>query len=147
MRINRRKALQTIAVSGTTLLLKPAKAQNLAAYRIADLSNFESEGAIVQFPFDGRHALALRVSEAQPNRTLKLEQNNQTIYLVAYHLVCTHLGCTPALPNADGVLICPCHNSKFFALDGKAADSRPNPALKAIALERRGTALFAIGYL
>jgi Rieske Fe-S protein len=134
MQINRRTALKAIAVSGAALLLEnPVVAQNLAAYRIADLAVFEREGTIAQFPFDGRHAIALRVSEAQPNRTLKLEQNNQTIYLVAYHLVCTHLGCTPALPNADGVLICPCHNSKFFASDGKAADSR--------------TALFVIGYL
>ncbi len=145
--MNRRTALKAVAVGGAALLLESAKTQNLVAYRIADVAFFEPDGAIAQFPFDGRHGLVVRVPQAQPNRSLKLEQKNQTIYLVAYHLVCTHLGCTPALPNADGHLVCPCHLSKFFAHNGQVADSRPNPPLKAIALEQRGTAIFAIGYL
>ena len=64
MKLNRRNALKAVAVSGATFLLESAKAQNLAAYRIADMAVFEPEGAIAQFPFDGRHGLVLQIGRA-----------------------------------------------------------------------------------
>ena len=140
--MNRRSAIKMLA--GSAVVLSGARAQNKALrVQIASLDKLESVWSVVQYPYEGRHAILLRVPEQIKDRTLEV----QGIYLVSYHLVCTHLGCTPALPNTDHQLICPCHNSRFWAEDGHAADARPNPPLKAIQLEVNNKMVFAIGYL
>ena len=140
--MNRRSAIKLLA--GSAVVLSGARAQSKPLrVQIASLDKLESVWSVVQYPYEGRHAILLRVPEQIKDRTLEV----QGIYLVSYHLVCTHLGCTPALPNTDHQLICPCHNSRFWAEDGRAADARPNPPLKAIQLEVNNGMVFAIGYL
>ena len=141
--MNRRSAIKMLA--GSAVMLGTTRAQSKASrVQIASLDKLESVWSVVQYPYEGRHAILLRVPEKIKDHTLEVQIG---IYLVSYHLVCTHLGCTPALPNTDHQLICPCHNSRFWAEDGRAADARPNPPLKAIQLEVNNGMVFAIGYL
>ena len=141
--MNRRSAIKMLA--GSAVMLGTTRAQSKASrVQIASLDKLESVWSVVQYPYEGRHAILLRVPEKIKDRTLEVQIG---IYLVSYHLVCTHLGCTPALPNTDHQLICPCHNSRFWAEDGRAAAARPNPPLKAIQLEVNNGMVFAIGYL
>jgi Rieske Fe-S protein len=159
MTIDRRsvlKQLKNLALAGAVgpVVLEVAQAQAAAPapYRVAPASAWAEEWAVQQFPFDGRHAVALRVPSRSDKRPLvvtlpRASGGEDTLYLVAYHLVCTHLGCTPALPNAAHQLLCPCHGSTFEASDGRAADNRPNPPLRAIRLEVRAGMVVATGYL
>ncbi|MFI6736217.1 Rieske (2Fe-2S) protein [Nonomuraea sp. NPDC050451] len=48
----------------------------------------------------------------------------------AFSAVCTHNGCTVGSVS-DGVIVCPCHNSKFAIADGSVTDGpadKPLPA-------------------
>ncbi|MFG6202241.1 Rieske (2Fe-2S) protein [Nonomuraea sp. JJY05] len=48
----------------------------------------------------------------------------------AFSAVCTHNGCTVGSVS-DGVIVCPCHNSKFAIADGSVKDGpadKPLPA-------------------
>lgn len=63
--------------------------------------------------------------------------------VVAYSAICTHLGCTVnAELEDDGVIVCPCHGSRFDPAAGAAVlngpANRPLPALP-IRLEADGT--------
>ena len=108
--MNRRSAIKMLA--GSAVMLGTTRAQSKASrVQIASLDKLESVWSVVQYPYEGRHAILLRVPEQIKDRTLEVQIG---IYLVSYHLVCTHLGCTPALPNTDHQLICPCHNSRFW---------------------------------
>jgi Rieske Fe-S protein len=134
--MNRRTALQVLA--GSAITLGHTRAQsNVKRVAITTLDSLEADWSVFQYPMLGRPAMLLRVPKAQEGRTLEIQQSGsaKSIFLVSYYLVCTHLGCTPAIPNTDHQLICPCHGSKFWAEDGRAADNRPNPPLKSIQLE------------
>ncbi|WP_027893824.1 ubiquinol-cytochrome c reductase iron-sulfur subunit [Calidithermus chliarophilus] len=146
--MNRRKALRHLATAALATPLARAQAAPPRPYRVVEVAKLEAEWSFFQFPFDGRHALLLRVPRPPEGdtRSLAVEAQGATVYLVAYHLICTHLGCTPSTPNAERQLVCPCHGSRFHALDGRAADGRPNPPLRAIALEVRDGVVFATGY-
>jgi Rieske Fe-S protein len=47
-----------------------------------------------------------------------------------FSAVCTHQGCTVA-KVADGVIVCPCHNSTFKVADGSVASGPATSALPA----------------
>lgn len=51
----------------------------------------------------------------------------------AFSSTCTHAGCQVSLPNASGVIVCPCHGSKFDSsgklLRGPARRDLPKAAV------------------
>jgi Rieske Fe-S protein len=58
----------------------------------------------------------------------------------AFNAVCTHQGCTVA-SVANGLIVCPCHNSQFSAADG-SVQSGPAPApLASVALTVSGATI------
>jgi rieske iron-sulfur protein len=48
--------------------------------------------------------------------------------LAAYSAICTHLGCSViAQPNADGIIVCPCHGSMYDPAHGAKVVHGPAP--------------------
>jgi Rieske Fe-S protein len=80
---------------------------------------------------DGTKAMLVRVPAPKDAAMLKMGRviKSGKIHLSAYTLVCTHNGCEPAVPNTEGLLVCPCHGAKFNA-DGTV---NKGPARKPLA--------------
>jgi Rieske Fe-S protein len=64
---------------------------------------------------------------------------------VAFGQKCTHLGCPVTYRAATRRLYCPCHAGFFDVEDGRVLAGPPSRPLPHIALERRGTELWAVG--
>lgn len=64
---------------------------------------------------------------------------------VAYSVVCTHLACEVLWERETTELFCPCHNGVFDPVDGTPVAGPPERPLPRIQLERRGTAIVAVG--
>lgn len=89
-------------------------------------------GGSVRFLYPGR---------LDPALLLRLEED----VFVAYSAVCTHLACEVLHREDEGDLYCPCHNGYFNPLDGAPVAGPPERPLPEILLERRGSAIVAIG--
>jgi Rieske Fe-S protein len=61
-------------------------------------------------------------------------------------LVCTHNGCMPAAPNAEGILACPCHGAKFNA-DGTVNKGPAKKPLAGIKIAVKAGKVMATGML
>ena len=146
--ITRRNALGIIAI-GTIGLGIESKAQSVQAVKVTDLAKLAKEWDSAAFDFGGTKALLVRVAKpsGENKRVFEVKQGNESVWLSAYTLVCTHEGCTPALPNAQRQLECPCHGSVFKAQDGSVANGPARDPLKGIKLEVREGAVFAVGFL
>jgi arsenite oxidase small subunit len=111
-----------------------------------------------------RFAVA-KVGDVQPNRAVSFEyplQGQQSVLLdldeevpggvgdkksiVAYSVLCQHMGC-PVQFDADGVyLLCPCHQSKYDpAREGYVIQGVAQSALPRIELEIDGDDVVAVG--
>jgi Rieske Fe-S protein len=153
-KITRRTVLKTIAVSGATVaaggvLTGAALAQTkVDPVKIGDLEKLDKDYASMPFEIEKVKALLVRVPkpEKASDRILEATLKDAKIYLTAYTLVCTHAGCTPGAPNADHILACPCHGSKFNA-DGSVAGGPAKLPLKGIKLEVKDGAVSAVGYV
>ena len=64
---------------------------------------------------------------------------------VAYSTVCTHLACEVLWREEESDLYCPCHNGYFAPTSGRPTAGPPNRPLPQILLERRGSAIVAVG--
>lgn len=80
-------------------------------------------------------------SERDPAMLLRLDDD---LY-VAYSVICTHLACEVLWQDDDRELYCPCHNGVFDPADGTPVAGPPERPLPQIRLERRGTAIVAVG--
>jgi Rieske Fe-S protein len=89
-------------------------------------------GGSVRFTYPG---------EFHPALLLRLDDD---VY-VAYSAVCTHLQCEVLARLDAGTLYCPCHEGFFDPATGAPTAGPPERPLPEIALERRGTAIVAIG--
>ena len=89
-------------------------------------------GGSVRFLYPGRldPAILLRLAD--------------DIY-VAYSVVCTHLACEVLYREEEDDLYCPCHNGYFNPATGEPTAGPPERPLPEIILERRGSAIIAIG--
>lgn len=89
-------------------------------------------GSSVRFtyPTDNDPAVMLRLGEDD---------------FVAYSTVCTHLACDVLWREKEFDLYCPCHNGHFAPTTGRATAGPPNRPLPQILLERRGSAIVAVG--
>ena len=150
--VSRRKSLQIISASSVGLMVggQVVAQSQPAAVRIAPvMGSLMKEWDTQEFTFDSAPALLVRVPKpaASDKRPLEVKRGNESIYLTAYLLVCTHQGCKPAAPNPQRNLICPCHGSTYKAADGSVVKGPAREMLEAIKLEVRENAIFALGFL
>lgn len=68
--------------------------------------------------------------------------------IVAYSLLCTHLGCFAQMWNSSTkILACPCHNGQYDMRDAaKVVGGPPPAAIPEIKLENRKGEIFAAGW-
>jgi Rieske Fe-S protein len=159
---NRRSLIKTLAVGGAGLALSravPTAAQSsttgtapVSAVKIADLETLGQEFATTEFKFADKKCLLVRLpasKDTTKNTERILEANakakdgkTQTVYLTTYTRICTHLGCTPGLPDPDHRMTCPCHGS-IFALDGSVIQGPAARPLQAVKLAVKDGAVIA----
>ena len=151
--MNRRIALKSIAL-GTSSLTALAAAQTAPApVKIVALETLKKDGDLKQFKWNGVEALLVRVPAPDAKVMDKLLETKAVIqpvkgvFLRSYTLSCTHSGCQIDLPNKDGVMICPCHDSEFNAVDGSVKAGVARRPLQALRLEVRGADVFAVAVL
>ena len=89
-------------------------------------------GGSVRFLYPGR---------LDPALLIRLDEETY----VAYSMVCTHLACEVLYREDEADLYCPCHNGYFDPVDGAPTAGPPERPLPEILLERRGSAIVAIG--
>ncbi len=65
--------------------------------------------------------------------------------IVAYSQKCTHLSCAVVPRPELGVIQCPCHDGLFDLRSGQVLAGPPNRPLPRIAIELRGTDIYATG--
>ncbi|MCS7069547.1 MAG: Rieske 2Fe-2S domain-containing protein [Meiothermus sp.] len=144
--MNRREASKAILGSALALAGGQGLSQPVPpAVRIAAPSRLSEVWADVGFQFAGQPALLVRVPPpSQPNpRVFMLAQQ---MYFTAYSRVCTYLGCTVPLPDREQNIECGCHGSRFRA-DGSLEKGPADRPLRAIRLELREGAVWAVGWL
>ena len=150
--VSRRKGLQIISAASVGLMVagKVVAQSQPAAVRIAPVAgSLMNEWDSQEFMFDSAPALLLRVPRpaASDKRALEIKRGNESIFVVAYLMVCSHQGCKPALPNPQRNLVCPCHGSTYKASDGSVIKGPAREMLEGVRLEVRENAIFAVGSL
>lgn len=147
--IDRRLVVSGLALAGMTAFLPgAANAQTSvpAAVRIVALSRLKRDYDTAEFEFDGIASLLVRLPAASSDttRTVAVRFAGKTYFLAAFTRVCTHLGCTPALPSAEThQMVCPCHGSTYGA-DGTVVKGPARRSLSAVSLEIRGIDVYAV---
>ncbi len=164
--INRRTLNKTLAVGGASLILSralPTAAQSSTAstvtmspVKVADLETLDKEFAAQEFKFADKKCLLVRlpISKDATKKTERVLETNaktkdgktQTVYLTAYTRICTHLGCTPGLPDPDHRMTCPCHGS-IYAIDGSVIQGPAEKPLQAVKLTVKDGAVIASALL
>ena len=136
--IKRRAAIQTVA-TGLIFGLPLARAQT-PAVKVVELVKLAKEWDAVEFNFGSNKAVLVRVPKPakEEKRVLEAKQGNASVYLVAHLRVCTHEGCTTPLPDANHLMVCPCHESTYKAEDGTVVSGPAPQPLRGVRLEVRG---------
>lgn len=144
--MNRREAHKTLLGSALALVGGKGLGQSVpSAVRIAETASLSEVWADVPFMFAGQPAILVRVpvsKEANP----RVFRVSEQVYLTAYSRICTHLGCTVPLPDREQKIECGCHGSRFRA-DGLLVGGPADRPLRAIRLELRDGAVWAVGWL
>ncbi|ULH17637.1 ubiquinol-cytochrome c reductase iron-sulfur subunit (plasmid) [Deinococcus sp. KNUC1210] len=147
---DRRHLLKTLTVGGAVLLLPGSvhaqTGSTPAAVKIVPLSGLDKAFSTAEFMFDGTAALLVRLSAPPPDRAraLEVKVGGTSVFLTAFTRVCTHLGCTPALPDArTHQMVCPCHGSTYSA-DGTVVKGPAQRSLSLISMEVRGSDVYAV---
>ncbi len=150
MNATRRKVVKTLAAGGAAVMVgtRIGFAQAPKEVKITELSKLAKDFDAASFEFDGSKSLLVRIPAPTKldARTLEVTDGGKKIYLTAYTLVCTHLGCVPGLPNKDKQLVCACHGSTFAA-DGSVVKGPARQSLEGIKLEVRQGSVFAVARL
>ena len=148
--LDRRDALKTLAAGGTGLMLgiPLAMAQGVPV-KAAELNKLAKDWDMVVFDFANSKAVLVRIpkQDKPDKRVLEVKQGEASFYLAAHQLVCTHEGCTPALPNAQRQMVCPCHESTYKAEDGTVVSGPAPGPLKGIKIEVKEGVVFALGFV
>lgn len=144
--MNRREAHKALLGSVLALAGSRGLGQSVPpAVRIAEPSRIPEVWADMEFQFAGQPALLVRVP-VPPQANPRVFRVSELIYLTAYSRVCTHLGCTVPLPDREQNIQCGCHGSRFRA-DGSLVGGPADRPLRAIRLELRDGAVWAVGWL
>jgi thiosulfate dehydrogenase (quinone) large subunit len=103
-----------------TRLPTPGSSVPEGAVPVATVADVTSAGsAAFTVPFDAPSPLPA----GDPAVIVQLANGT----FVAFDAVCTHAGCTVQWDQADGVLVCPCHDAVFDAEHGAAVVQGPAP--------------------
>ena len=132
------------------------------AKRIASLADLQADWDSVEFVYDERPCVLLRVPRAGAG-SLEAGVEAGGGHFVAYSRICTHLGCPvvlvknievlafsynyrPPKPERHPHLGCPCHYSVFDPVNtGNAVFGKAISPLPRVRLEQRGPDLYATG--
>jgi Rieske Fe-S protein len=151
---NRRIVLRLLTLIGAGLGWREVAAQpstknpqiydlQIYDFQIADLADFANEFDFVTFDYLGIKSLVVRLPAPRQPQSNILKIDRQ-FYLTAFKLICTHFGCEPATPNANHLLVCPCHLNAFNA-DGSSLGVLTTEPLENIKLEVRLGKVYAVG--
>jgi Rieske Fe-S protein len=149
---DRRSVIKGLALTGTAMAVGsslPSQAQAMPALEIGALSKLAKDYDSVAFELaDKTKAVLVRVPAPKDAKLLKSGRvlKSGKVYLSAYTLVCTHNGCEPSAPNAEGILACPCHGAKFNA-DGSVNKGPAKKPLAGIKLKVTAGKVMAVGMI
>jgi Rieske Fe-S protein len=142
-------ALATAGVAIGSSLPGQAQAMFDKSIEIGALAKLAKNYDSIPFDLaDSTKAILVRVPAPKDAAMLKMGHvvKSGKIYLSAYTLVCTHNGCMPAAPNAEGILACPCHGAKFNA-DGTVNKGPAKKSLAGIKIAVKSGKVMATGML
>jgi Rieske Fe-S protein len=151
---NRRTVIKGLALSGAGVALGAnlnAQGQTMLkkAIEIGEVAKLEKDFASIAFALaDKTNAILVRVPEPKDEAMLKSGRviKSDKVFLSASTLVCTHNGCKPSVPNAQGIMACPCHGAQFSA-DGSVVKGPAKKPLAGIKLEVKDGKVMAVGML
>ena len=151
---DRRSVIKGLALTGATVVAGsslPSQAQAMfdKNIEIGALSKLAKDYDSIPFELaDKTKAILVRVPAPKDKAMLKMGHvvKSGKVYLSAYTLVCTHNGCAPSAPNAEGLLICPCHGANFNA-DGSVAKGPAKKPLAGIKIAVKAGKVMATGML
>lgn len=137
--MNRRQALQTLGLGGTSLLAAcsaPAPAPGTVV-KVGTLADFAQVGAFKTFSLGQLPGLVIRTAQ-------KVEGGLEAggVFLLAYSRICTHLGCTVNTPEQN-LIECFCHGSRFDPQTAAVLRGPAGAPLPLIALEQRPDGIYA----
>jgi Rieske Fe-S protein len=130
-----------LTAQGQTMLEK--------AIEIGEVAKLAKDYDSIPFTLaDKTNAILVRVPAPKDETMIKSGRviESGKIHLSAFTLVCTHNGCKPAVPNAEGILACPCHGAQFNA-DGTVAKGPAKKPLAGIKIEIKAGKVMAVGML
>ena len=151
--IDRRTVVKGLVIAGTGVTIGAnltAQGQTMEKpIEIGELAKLDKDFASIPFELaDKTNAILVRVPEPKDEAMLKSGRviKIDKVFLSASTLVCTHNGCKPAVPNAEGIMACPCHGAQFNA-DGSVAKGPAKKPLAGIKLEVKAGKVMAVGML
>jgi Rieske Fe-S protein len=152
--MDRRSVIKGLALTGAAVVAGsslPGQAQAMfdKSIEVGALSTLAKDYDSIPFALaDSTKAILVRVPAPKDKAMLKMGHvvKSGKVYLSAYTLVCTHNGCSPAVPNAEGLLICPCHGATFNA-DGSVNKGPAKKPLAGIKLKVKAGKVMATGML
>ena len=151
--IDRRTVVKGLAVAGAGVAIGAnlsAQGQTMAKpIEIGELAKLDKDFASIPFMLEDKtNAILVRVPAPKDEAMMKSGRviESGKIHLSAFTLVCTHNGCKPAAPNAQGVLACPCHGAQYSA-DGAVIKGPAKKPLAGIKIEVKGGKVMAVGML
>ncbi len=119
----------TAAAAG--VFRRPTQGADVQVVIVDDADSIPVGGSVrFTYPGDFHPALLLRLDEET---------------FVAYSAVCTHLQCEVMARLEENTLYCPCHEGYFDPATGAPTAGPPERPLPSIQLERRGSAIVAVG--
>ncbi len=152
--IDRRTVVKGLAITGAGVAVGAnltAQGQTMLekAIEIGEVAKLEKDFDSISFELaDKTAAILVRVPAPKDEAMMKSGRviESGKIHLSAFTLVCTHNGCKPAAPNAQGVLACPCHGAQYSA-DGAVIKGPAKKSLAGIKIEVKGGKVMAVGML
>jgi Rieske Fe-S protein len=152
--IDRRTVVKGLAITTAGVAVGAnlnAQAQTMLekAIEIGEVAKLEKDYDSIPFALaDKTNAILVRVPAPKDEAMMKSGRviESGKIHLSAFTLVCTHNGCKPAVPNAEGILACPCHGAQFNA-DGTVAKGPAKKPLAGIKIEVKAGKVMAVGML
>jgi cytochrome b6-f complex iron-sulfur subunit len=148
--LTRRETLQLAASSLVTLPLlgQFAAAEGDMNLKIGALEKLKKVGDALEFQIGESESLLVRIakpSKASP-RVYEFKHGDEAVFVTAFTRTCTHQGCPVDKPNAEGILECGCHGSRF-TLDGAVVGGPARVALQALTLKLEAGEVIATGFL
>ncbi|MFN4233024.1 arsenate reductase (azurin) small subunit [Thermus sp.] len=130
MRVSRRKALVYLGVAGAPVAVRPVFAQG-ERVKVADLTSLAPLKP-VNFTYPDENSPAVLLDMGRPTYMGVGPRKS----IVAYSVLCQHMGCPTSFDPERRLLVCPCHMSLFdpsrggLCLEGPAISRLPRILLQ-----------------